>query len=141
MPHAGALFIPLPPAKVRGCRSWVGTRYYVGQGLQTADGRLYAEQQRFLARLAAADARITVHLGRLEPRMFVMLQPGSFSATSYDAAYLLSAGGDFTPAVAAARAAGKDVYAVSPTYGAQLASAATAFIRIDREWFQGCYRS
>ena len=58
----------------------------------------------------------------------------------YDTAYLLSADGDFTPAVTAARAAGKAVFAVSPAYGGQLAAAATGFIRLDREWFRGCYR-
>ncbi len=175
--------------KLVGRRTWVGTRYYVGQVLQTADGELYAEQQRFLARLSAADARITCHLGRLEPRrvqdaaarqlqhylrkltvpidakvhrdllflarrhrtaeVFVEKAVDVMLAVDlvvmaerdqYDTAYLLSADGDFTPAVAAARAAGKAVFAVSPAYGGQLAAATTAFIRIDREWFRGCYR-
>lgn len=58
----------------------------------------------------------------------------------FDAAYLLSADGDFTPAVAAARAVGKKVYAASPARGAQLAAAVNSFISLKREWFSECYR-
>ncbi len=57
----------------------------------------------------------------------------------FDAAYLLSADGDFTPAVSAIREKGKKVYAVSPAQGAQLASVASKFIRLHREWFADCY--
>ena len=56
-----------------------------------------------------------------------------------DAAYLLSADGDFTPAVEAVRAAGKKVYAVSASHGAQLAAAVDSFIRLDPGWFVDCY--
>ncbi|HBK56921.1 MAG TPA: hypothetical protein DDZ76_11665 [Xanthomonadales bacterium] len=56
----------------------------------------------------------------------------------YDAAYLLSADGDFTPAVRAVRGRGKKVYAVSPAVGAQLAAAANSFIRLKEEWFEDC---
>ena len=56
-----------------------------------------------------------------------------------DAAYLLSADGDFTPAVEAVRAAGKKVYAVSPAHGAQLAASADSFIRLEPGWFGDCY--
>lgn len=56
-----------------------------------------------------------------------------------DAAYLLSADGDFTPAVRAVVATGRKVYAASPSHGAQLAAAATAFIRMDSAWFADCY--
>lgn len=58
----------------------------------------------------------------------------------FDAAYLLSADGDFTPAVSAVMSHGKRVYAVSPAYGAQLARVVTSFIRLKREWFHDCYR-
>jgi len=56
-----------------------------------------------------------------------------------DAAYLLSADGDFTPAVAAVCSKGKKVYAASPAFGSMLASAANAFIRMGRSWFDDCY--
>lgn len=58
----------------------------------------------------------------------------------YDAAYLLSADGDFTPAVAAARSAGRKVYAVSPSWGAELAASVDRYIRLDAAWFSDCYR-
>lgn len=56
-----------------------------------------------------------------------------------DAAYLLSADGDFTPAAEAVKATGKRVYAVPPSYGAQLAAAVDSFIRLDAGWFMDCY--
>ncbi len=58
----------------------------------------------------------------------------------FDSAYLLSADGDFTPAVTAAQRLGKKVYAASPSQGAQLAAAVTAYIPLTREWFDDCYR-
>jgi len=58
----------------------------------------------------------------------------------YDAAYLLSADGDFTPAVTAATTMGKRVYAAAPVFGTQLAAAANAFILLDRAWFSDCKR-
>lgn len=58
----------------------------------------------------------------------------------FDAAHLLSADGDFTPAVEAVRAHGKKVYIASPASGAQLAKVASAFIRMDRAWFDDCYQ-
>lgn len=57
----------------------------------------------------------------------------------YDAAYLLSADGDFTPAVDAVRSLNKKIYAASPLYGAQLAAVVNAFIRLDAPWFNDCY--
>jgi uncharacterized LabA/DUF88 family protein len=57
----------------------------------------------------------------------------------YDAAYLLSADGDLTPAVRAVRDRRKKVYGVSPAYGAQLGAAVNSFIRLDRVWFEDCY--
>ncbi len=57
----------------------------------------------------------------------------------FDAAYLLSADGDFTPAVQAVRAHGENVYAVSALPGAQLASVVNSFIRLPTVWFNDCY--
>lgn len=58
----------------------------------------------------------------------------------YDAAYLLSADGDFTPAVRFARARGKKVYVASPCPGAQLAAVANSFLPLEKPWFVDCYR-
>ena len=174
--------------KLAGPRLWTATRYYIGRVPQTGDTRLYAAQRHFLAKLKQTDARISVHLGRLEPRrvedaaarelraylanlreridpsvfrnlmriadshrtaialvekavdvmlavdLVVMAERGQF-----DAAYVLSADGDFTPAVEAARAQGKRIYVASALPGAQLASAANAFIPVRRDWFDDCY--
>lgn len=66
--------------------------------------------------------------------MVVMAERGE-----YDAAYLLSADGDFTPAVQAVRDRGLRAYAASPSAGAQLAGVVNSFIRLKREWFDDCY--
>ena len=57
----------------------------------------------------------------------------------FDAAYLLSADGDFTPAAEAVRAHRKKVYAASPAPGAQLAAVVDSFIRLSLDWFDDCY--
>ena len=57
----------------------------------------------------------------------------------FDAAYLLSADGDFTPAVKAVREHGQKVYAVSPAAGAELGAVVNSFIRLPRDWFDDCY--
>jgi len=59
----------------------------------------------------------------------------------YDAAYLLTADGDYTPAVAEVRKLGKKVYAASPLGGAQLAKAVNSFIHLRADWFDDCYQS
>lgn len=174
--------------KLAGPRLWTATRYYIGRVPQTGNTRLYAAQRHFLAKLQQADTRISVHLGRLEPRrvqdaaaselrsylanLRQRIDPNVFrdlmriaqtrrTATAmvekavdvmlavdlvvmaergqFDAAYVLSADGDFTPAVEAARAQGKRIYAASALPGAQLASAVNAFIPLSRDWFDDCY--
>src|SRR5947209_4310474 len=54
--------------KLLGPREWVATRYYIGQISQIANPILYAQQRSFLARLAQADPRISICLGRIEAR-------------------------------------------------------------------------
>jgi uncharacterized LabA/DUF88 family protein len=57
----------------------------------------------------------------------------------FDSAYILSADGDYTPAVEAVVGLGKAVYAFSPAPGAQLGSVVRAFIRPKEDWFDDCY--
>jgi uncharacterized LabA/DUF88 family protein len=59
---------------------------------------------------------------------------------AYDAAYLLSADGDFTPAVDVVRAMNKKVFAASCLSGAQLARSVSSFIHLSSAWFSDCYR-
>jgi len=61
-------------------------------------------------------------------------------ADSYDAAYLLTADGDYTPAVEAVRKLNKKVYVASCQSGARLAGAVNSFIPLQRSWFKDCYR-
>ncbi len=58
----------------------------------------------------------------------------------YDVAYLLSADGDFTPVVEAARRLGKKVFVASPGYSSELQRIANTFIPLQPEWFQDCHR-
>jgi uncharacterized LabA/DUF88 family protein len=83
-----------------------------------------------------------------EPELFVEKAVDVFLAVdvvtmamsnAYDAAYLLTADGDFTPAVNAARSLGKKVYAASSLLGRQLSNSVNAFIHLPREWFDDCY--
>ena len=55
----------------------------------------------------------------------------------YDIAYLLSADGDFVPAVEAVKRAGKKVFAAGPKRGDELNRTVDAFIVLKREWFDG----
>ena len=58
----------------------------------------------------------------------------------YDVAYLLSADGDFVPAVREAQRQRKRVFAASPLKGQRLAKQADAFIPLSRAWFHGLLR-
>ncbi len=53
----------------------------------------------------------------------------------FDVAYLLSADGDFVPAVNAVREMDKKVFAATPGPGRELGKIVNAFIRLRREWF------
>lgn len=57
----------------------------------------------------------------------------------YDAAYVLSADGDYTPAVELVLRHGKKVYAASAQPGAQLAKVVTKSIPIRSDWLRDCY--
>lgn len=162
--------------KLVGPRQWVETRYYIGQINQKHNAALYAQQRSFLARLTAVDPRISVHFGRIEPRIAAneaanelgeylaaaktKIDPAVFRDLSgiakrhtdatvfvekavdvflaidlvtlamndaYDAAYVLTADGDYTPAVEAVRRLNKKVYAASCVNGARLASSIRSF--------------
>lgn len=189
VPDLGRLCYRRVSEKLVGPRTWIGTRYYIGQMDQTWSAVDYAKQRSFLAQIAKDDSRITAHLGRLERRRahsdgaeellrylanlstridatvyHELLEIGKRHRITevlvekavdvmmavdlvimaernlYDAAYVLTADGDFTPAVNAVRAHKKKVYAASPERGAQLAGACNSFIRLEPSWFVDCYR-
>jgi uncharacterized LabA/DUF88 family protein len=172
--------------KLVGPREWVQTRYYIGALKQEWNPRAYADQRRFLDRLTRTDPRISVSLGRLEPRhevnplarelrqlitaeaegtgerliaevdrlvtkheQVVVLREKAVDIMlavdlirlrgSYDAAYLLSADGDFTPAVQAVADDGADVYAASPDLSYSLQQVVRTYIHLKKSWFSDCY--
>jgi uncharacterized LabA/DUF88 family protein len=170
-------------------RDWIGSRYYIGQVDQRQGAQVYADQRKFIDALHKTDSRITVHLGRIEPRetkseaasellrymhaLKTKIDPQVFRdlvslgtryekelvwvekavdvhlavdlvvmgiTSQYDAAYVLSADGDYTKAVDYVRQSlGKDVYAACPGHGAQLASTVKSFIHLKPDWFLDCY--
>ena len=89
-------------------------------------GRAYAHTRVFVEK--AVDVHIAVDMVSLA------------ASDDYDSAYLLSADGDFTPAVDAVRKWGRRVFAVSPAPGAKLGAAVDSYVRLKREWFDGCFR-
>lgn len=175
--------------KLVGPRDWLGTRYYIGALKQSWNPQDYANQRRFLSLIRQDDARISVHLGRLEERyednplaealtgyvdanrhdlpegvrrqlqalaaahervvtlkekaVDIMISVDMYRMAmqdEFDAAYLLSADGDYTPLVGAVRGLGKKVYAACPNYGSALAQTANSFIVLKEDWFHDCYR-
>jgi uncharacterized LabA/DUF88 family protein len=175
--------------KLLGPRAWKETRYYIGALKQDWNPVDYANQRAFLSKIQKDDARISVHLGRLErrsqenplvdPLLRLVEDPRSAiprpaltqiralvrgfarvetlkekavdvmlardflvgaMKNEYDAAYLLSADGDFTPVVESARELGKKVYCASPGYSSELHRVANTFIKLERDWFDDCYR-
>lgn len=91
--------------------------------------RVLAEKHRLVSLLKekAADIMLAVELYE------------SAVQNRFDAAYLLSADGDFTPAVKAVRALGKKVYTASPLFSNALKDASNAFIPLNKDWFLDCY--
>jgi hypothetical protein len=122
---------------------------------RTVDDPAARELQRYLSGLSVRiDSRVyhdLLRIGRSHRNAEVMVEKAvdvmlavdlvvMSERDEFDAAYVLSADGDFTPAVTAVKAHGKKVYAVSPAHGAQLAAVVDSFIRPTRDWFDHCYR-
>lgn len=83
--------------------------------------------------------RTTVYVEKAVDVMLALDVVSMAQKGEYDAAYILSADGDFTPAAREATRLAKSVYAASPASGMQLGQAVKAYIRLDREWFRECY--
>ncbi len=93
-----------------------------------------------LMRLAQRDQKTTVLVEKAVDVMLAVDLVVLAERDGFDDAYLLSADGDFTPAVEHVRSRGKKVYAVSASSGARLAAAVNSFIRIRAaSWFADCY--
>jgi uncharacterized LabA/DUF88 family protein len=92
-----------------------------------------------LMELAQRHRRGTIYVEKAVDVMLACDLVSMAQSDAFDAAYLLTADGDFTPAVETARRLGKKVYAASPAKGAKLATAVNSFINLDRLWFDDCY--
>ena len=93
-----------------------------------------------LMRLARRQQKATVLVEKAVDVMLAVDLVVMAERDDFDDAYLLSADGDFTPAVEHVRSRGKKVYAVSASSGARLAAAVNSFIRIRASsWFADCY--
>lgn len=57
----------------------------------------------------------------------------------FDVAYLLSADGDYTPAVEAVRSHGKKIFSATPAPCAKLAAAVNTHIPLRTAWFDDCF--
>lgn len=62
------------------------------------------------------------------------------SKDKYDVAYLLSADGDFTSAVQEVRNTDRKVFVASASPGYEISKVAYKFIRLRREFFNGCWQ-
>ena len=104
--------------------------------LQTRiDRRVYHE----LIQIARSHQNATALVEKAVDVMLAVDMVVMAERNEFDATYVLSADGDFTPAVTAVRAHQKKVYAASPAVGAQLASVVNTYIRLPRSWFDDCY--
>lgn len=92
--------------------------------------REMAERHRFVSLLKekATDVLLAIDLCKMAV------------SNGYEAAYLLSADGDYTPAVEFAKGLGKRVYAASPADCAALRNSASAYIPLAAAWFGDCYK-
>ena len=91
-----------------------------------------------LGRLARTHHKTTAMVEKAVDVMVAVDMVVMAERDEFDAAYLLSADGDFTPAVEAVRLNNKKVYAVSVAVGAQLASVVNSYIRLKPDWFDDC---
>jgi uncharacterized LabA/DUF88 family protein len=111
-------------------------REYLAKLTTKIDPEVFAE----LSGIARRHAAATVFVEKAVDVFLAVDLVTMAIADAFDAAYLLTADGDYTPAVEAVRKLGKKVYAASPLSGAQLGKAVNSFIRLPSSWFDDCYR-
>lgn len=108
--------------------------------VESTTDEISADARSRLRKLASKHATV---MTLKEKAVDVMLAVDMIQLSSedrYDVAYILSADGDFTPAVESVRAAGRTVYAASPDAGFALRNVVKTYIRLQRPWFLDCYR-
>jgi uncharacterized LabA/DUF88 family protein len=106
--------------------------------LATLPGKIDAAVFADLSGIANRHMNSVVYVEKAVDVMLALDMVMMAANNEYDGAYLLSADGDYTPAVEAVRKLGKRVYAASPATGTRLARAANTFVRLPNAWFAGC---
>ena len=109
---------------------------YLGSLRTRIDPKIFRD----LMSIAKRHRRGVVHVEKAVDVMLAVDMVTMAVKDEYDTAYLLSADGDFTPAVESARAENKTVFAVSPSSGRKLAGVVNSYIRLSPDWFDDCYR-
>jgi uncharacterized LabA/DUF88 family protein len=101
--------------------------------------RIDQDVYRTLSEMARQSQRTVVMVEKEVDVMLAVDMVRMAERNEYDVAYLLTADGDYAPAVEAVSSSGKTVFAVSLTPAARLASVAHGLIRINREWLMDCF--
>jgi uncharacterized LabA/DUF88 family protein len=109
--------------------------------LQSMPTRLEPAVYKALFEIAQRHETTSVHVEKAVDVMLAVDLVVMALQDRYDAAYILSADGDYTHAVDEARRLGKKVFAASAGNGHQLKLACNAFIPLAREWFDDCYKT
>ncbi|MEA2161936.1 MAG: hypothetical protein QOK37_63 [Thermoanaerobaculia bacterium] len=111
-------------------------RKYLGALTTKIDPKVFAE----LNEIAKKHCDATVYVEKAVDVSLAVDLVTMAARDQYDCAYILSADGDFTPAIAFVRSLGKKVFAASPLRGAQIAKAVNSFIPLGKAWFGDCYQ-
>ena len=108
--------------------------------LDTTAHTLSQEARSFLDKLSREHERVVTLKEKAVDIMLAVDLIRLAEENRFDAAYILSADGDFSPAVEAVRSSGRNVYAASLDVGHALRAVANTFIHLDRAWLGDCYR-
>ena len=102
--------------------------------------RLDPEIYKGLSDIAQRHASTQTHVEKAVDVMLAVDMVIMAHKDEFDAAYVLSADGDYTHAVAEVRRMGKKVFAASAASGHELKLACNTFIHFEKDWFSDCYK-
>ena len=109
------------------------------QYLAELDVRIDQNVYRELVALANRHENIVVQVEKAVDVKLAVDMVRMAENNEYDVGYLLSADGDFTPAVEAAAEKGKKIFAASVSPGAQLAKEVYKFLPLSTDWLNDCF--
>jgi len=109
------------------------------QYLADLDVRINTDVYKYLIAFANKYKKVTVTVEKAVDVKIAVDMVKMAIENEYDTAYLLSADGDFTPAVEIAASQGKKIFAVSMEHGAKLAGSVYKFIHLEESWPNDCF--